>query len=286
MGGRRISPRLFPLVLVHGALMSAWVILFLVQSLLISARRRRLHMKLGWGAVVVALGVTITGLMVAVQSVRPVPDVPFWGMAYRQFLLVMLAEVTLFAAFVLAGVSFRKRPAIHRPMMLLASLEHSRWRHGADADTLPGLWRGRTDGNLWPHLHSGGTIPLGGLPADEGYRWMACRRLRHHGCVLFRGFGVRRERALEPLGQRFLQHLDPLAEGPQRAARRGAAHDPRGLDQTSHMGSDDSPVRNRPDRLWLRCRWTRQSLPQHDLLAARGCDDQRRRIRRAHVPRW
>ena len=122
MEGRKISAQLFPLVVVHGTLMTAWVVMFLIQSLLISTRKRRLHMKLGWGAIGVALGVAITGFMVAVQSVRPVPDVPFWGMAYRQFLLVMLAEVTLFTLFVLAGVLSRKRPEIHRAMMLLASL--------------------------------------------------------------------------------------------------------------------------------------------------------------------
>jgi hypothetical protein len=122
MGGRTISPELFLLVLVHGAAMTAWMILFLIQSLLIPTRNRRLHMKLGWGAIAVASVVTISGFMVAVQSVRPVPEVPFWGMAYRQFLLVMLAEVTLFTVFVLAGVLSRKRPEIHRAMMLLASL--------------------------------------------------------------------------------------------------------------------------------------------------------------------
>jgi len=122
LAGRRISPELFPLVVVHGALMTAWVALFLVQSLLIPTRKRRLHMRLGWVAIGVALGVSITGFMVAVQSVRPVPQVPFWGMAYRQFLLVMLAEVALFTFFVLAGVLYRKRPEVHRAMMLLASL--------------------------------------------------------------------------------------------------------------------------------------------------------------------
>ena len=43
-------------------------------------------------------------------------------MAYRQFMLVMLSEVALFTLFVLAGVYFRKRPKIHKAMMLLASL--------------------------------------------------------------------------------------------------------------------------------------------------------------------
>ena len=122
MGGRTISPQLLPLVIVHGVAMTAWVMLFLIQALLIPTRNRRLHMKLGWGAIAIAFVVSISGFMVAVQSVRPVPEIPFWGMAYRQFLLVMLAEVALFTIFVLAGVLTRKRPERHRAMMLLASL--------------------------------------------------------------------------------------------------------------------------------------------------------------------
>ena len=121
-GGRKISPDLFHLVLVHGTLMTAWMVLFLVQALLISSNRRRLHMKLGWLGVAVAAGVTVSGSMLAVQSVRAIPTIPFFGMAYRQFLLVMLVEIAVFASFVLAGVLFRKRPEKHRPMMLLASL--------------------------------------------------------------------------------------------------------------------------------------------------------------------
>ena len=122
MEGRKISPQLVTLVLVHGTAMTAWLILFFAQSLLISARKVRLHMKLGWVASAVALVVSGTGFMVAVQSVRPVPAIPFWGMAYRQFLMVMLAEVSLFTLFILAGVLSRKKPKIHRSMMLLASL--------------------------------------------------------------------------------------------------------------------------------------------------------------------
>src|SRR6202165_1132283 len=48
MGGPKISPQLLSLVIVHGAAMTAWVVLFLVQALLIPARKLRLHMKLGW----------------------------------------------------------------------------------------------------------------------------------------------------------------------------------------------------------------------------------------------
>jgi hypothetical protein len=122
MAGRKISPQLFPLVLVHGAAMTAWMILFLVQSLLIATRNRKLHMKLGWSALTIAPVIAVAGFMVAVQSVRRVPMLPFWGMDYRQFLLIMLTEVALFSLFVVAALLTRKRREVHRAMMLLASL--------------------------------------------------------------------------------------------------------------------------------------------------------------------
>src|ERR1044072_7820402 len=50
MEGRKISPQLVTLVLVHATAMTAWLILFFAQSLMISARKLRLHMKLGWVA--------------------------------------------------------------------------------------------------------------------------------------------------------------------------------------------------------------------------------------------
>lgn len=121
-GDRTISPGILPLVRVHAAAMSAWVILFLAQSLLIRTRNHRLHMKLGWSALVIASTIGSTGALIAVRSVKADPDFQFWGMEYRQFLLVMLAEVGLYTSFVMAGLWFRKRPETHRSMMLLASL--------------------------------------------------------------------------------------------------------------------------------------------------------------------
>src|SRR4029453_12886556 len=82
----------------------------------------RVHMKLGWLAVAVAVVASASGFAVGVESVRPVPAIPFWGMAYRQFMMIMLSEMCLFTLFVLAGVLSRKKPRVHRTMMLLATL--------------------------------------------------------------------------------------------------------------------------------------------------------------------
>lgn len=122
--GRIIAPAIFPIVVVHGLAITAWYVLSLVQALLIAVKNRRLHMKLGWCAAGIAPVVAISALMVAVRSVRadPDPNDLFFGMLYSNFLLVMLAEAAVFSLFVLAGILTRKRPAIHRAMMMLASL--------------------------------------------------------------------------------------------------------------------------------------------------------------------
>ena len=122
-GGRVIDPSIFRLDLIHGLAIASWFLLFFTQSLLISVRNRKLHFKLGWSAVAIAAAILITGPWVAIRSVQVTPqDFHFFGMLYSRFLLVMFAEIGLYTAFVAAGVLTRKKPKIHRPAMVLASL--------------------------------------------------------------------------------------------------------------------------------------------------------------------
>ena len=121
-GGDPISPGMFPFVIVHGVAVTAWSILLLVQALLIAGRRRQIHIRIGLGAIALAVIIVISGFLVAVRSVQASPLVIFWGMEYRQFLLVMLTEVASFGLFFLVGFLNRKRPARHRAMMVLATM--------------------------------------------------------------------------------------------------------------------------------------------------------------------
>ena len=95
---------------------------FFVQALLISTHNRRLHMTLGWGVVGIAALIVVTGPLVATRSLQVDPSQVVFDWPSRQFLLVMYTEIALFAVFVTMGVLNRKRPRIHRPMMLMASL--------------------------------------------------------------------------------------------------------------------------------------------------------------------
>ena len=120
--GSPIAPVMLAIVVAHSSAIFAWFVMFFVQALLISTHNRRVHMTLGWGVVGIAALILVTGPLVAFRSIKVAPEQVIFDWPGPQFLLVMYTEIALFAAFVTVGVLNRKRPRIHRPMMLMASL--------------------------------------------------------------------------------------------------------------------------------------------------------------------
>lgn len=119
--GSPINPAMLAAIVAHSSAVFAWFLLFFVQSLLIATQNRRLHMKLGWSVLVIASMIAVTGPVVAIRSTS-LESITVFDWPARPFLLVMLTEIALYVIFVAIGVLNRKRPRIHRPMMLLASL--------------------------------------------------------------------------------------------------------------------------------------------------------------------
>ena len=111
------------LLILHGVGMTAWMLLFLIQPLLIVAGNRRLHMLLGRVGALLAACVFFLGFRVGIEAARVNPsDMRLWGLAPKDFMAVPIIAIVMFAGFVLAGIWNRRRPAVHRPMMLLAVL--------------------------------------------------------------------------------------------------------------------------------------------------------------------
>ena len=121
-GGGEITRQIVPLVVVHGLAMFSWIVLFLVQSIFILNGNPRLHMRIGVGGAVLAGVIVPLGSVSAILSARHNPELyqPFAGA--RFFLATMLGEMLAFGVLVGVAVIYRRRPEIHRPMMLLASL--------------------------------------------------------------------------------------------------------------------------------------------------------------------
>lgn len=121
--GREITPPIRTLVITHGIAMTAWLGLLLAQPTLIAARKHRLHMQLGKLGALLAAVILITGIWLAIRTtaVTP-PEVILFGLAPKPFMAVPFISVVIFAIFVALGVMYRRKPHIHRSMMLLATL--------------------------------------------------------------------------------------------------------------------------------------------------------------------
>jgi hypothetical protein len=112
---------LTPLILVHAAAFSLWVLLFLSQTVLIRTRRFTVHQRLGQFGVALAALMVVLGLVTAAQQValgRPVPS----GIPPLQWFAVPVFDIVTFAGFVAAGYAMRRHPQTHKRLMLLATV--------------------------------------------------------------------------------------------------------------------------------------------------------------------
>ncbi|MGI8837616.1 MAG: hypothetical protein ACR2H4_13410 [Pyrinomonadaceae bacterium] len=112
---------LMPLLHLHGIVFSAWLALFLVQTTLVAAHRTDIHRRLGIlggtiAAFMILIGVT-TAVIRASQGATPLP-----GISPLSFLVVPLGDMFVFAILVGAGFYYRRRPDVHKRLMLLATI--------------------------------------------------------------------------------------------------------------------------------------------------------------------
>ena len=114
------------IVQVHGIIMTAWVVLFIVQVTLVAKRRTKTHQRLGiLGAGLAAL-VFIVGIVTAVYAAaRFVNDpslVPLGAPLPLPFLIIPIGDMVIFAILISIALYYRKRLDIHKRLMLLAGI--------------------------------------------------------------------------------------------------------------------------------------------------------------------
>jgi hypothetical protein len=110
------------LVHAHGMLMSAWIVLFATQALLIARRRPDLHRRLGVaGAALAPTLVLIGSLTVAAAIHRRFPEAGALRFG-RIFVEFDGLSLWLFGAMVCAALLWRRRPEVHKRLMLIATV--------------------------------------------------------------------------------------------------------------------------------------------------------------------
>lgn len=102
--------RIVLLLSFHGAVFYTWMLLFVVQSALVRRRNLRLHRLLGWFGAVDALLIVVMGLWASFAEHAP-------------FAAECIGVVSMagFGVPVTLAVLWRKRPAYHRRLMLIAT---------------------------------------------------------------------------------------------------------------------------------------------------------------------
>ena len=107
-----------PLVRLHGALFTGWVLLFIAQTALVASHRLSVHRRLGVAGAMLAAAMVLVGTFTAVATAKrggaPV------GVDPLAFLAIPIFDMVLFATFVTAALVLRRNKDTHKRLMLLA----------------------------------------------------------------------------------------------------------------------------------------------------------------------
>lgn len=117
------SPQLTASLLAHGLAFSAWMVLLVVQTSLVAANRTDVHRRLGVVGVVLAMLMMVLGAYVAISRTASGLTLSPPGVSPLAFLTVSLGALVVFPALLGSAIWFRKRPDIHKRLVLIATLE-------------------------------------------------------------------------------------------------------------------------------------------------------------------
>jgi hypothetical protein len=114
------------IVQVHGIVMTAWVVLFIVQVTLVAKRRTKVHQQLGilgagLAALVFIVGI-LTGLYAAARALNAPNLLPAGSPPPLPFLIIPLGDMVVFGILITAALYYRKRLDIHKRLMLVAAI--------------------------------------------------------------------------------------------------------------------------------------------------------------------
>jgi len=109
---------------IHGAVFSLWILLFIAQTSLVSLNRVDLHRRLGMLGFGLACLMVVLGLLAASDQLARHTANPGTETVeeVRAFYAIPLASILMFSTFVCFGYRNRIRPAVHKRLMLFATL--------------------------------------------------------------------------------------------------------------------------------------------------------------------
>lgn len=109
---------------IHGAVFTAWMLLLVAQAALVRADRRDLHRSLGVAGAALAVLMVWVGAWAALGVAVRFEATGFrpHGLTPIQFLSTQLNMVLQFAVLVGLAIALRRRPDVHKRLMVLATI--------------------------------------------------------------------------------------------------------------------------------------------------------------------
>jgi hypothetical protein len=125
LAGMVRAPLPSPIIHIHGAIFTSWIILLIVQTGLVSARRVDIHKKLGLFGFGLACVMVVLGLLASVnalsrQVVSNVSPIP--GLDARTFFAIPIGDMIIFATLIYLGWALRFKGAEHKRLVLIATI--------------------------------------------------------------------------------------------------------------------------------------------------------------------
>ena len=113
------APLPSPIIHVHGAVFSCWILLLITQTSLVSAGRVDIHRRLGIAGFVLACLMVVVGVLAATDSLMrragPVGRDP------QFFFIIPLTDMVVFATLIALAFRNRTNPAVHKRLIYVAT---------------------------------------------------------------------------------------------------------------------------------------------------------------------
>jgi hypothetical protein len=107
-----------PVVHIHGAIFTTWVLLFIVQTALVAQRRVALHRTLGVAGAALAAAMVMSGTTIRIWEARLQEGLDIT--ASPLLLIWRMSDMLIFTTFVIAAMALRRNKEAHKRLMVLA----------------------------------------------------------------------------------------------------------------------------------------------------------------------
>jgi hypothetical protein len=120
LAGMVTAPLPNRLIHIHGAVFTLWMVLLLVQTGLISAKKVRWHKQLGLFGFGLAVAMLVLGSLAATDALRR-GSAPL-GLTAKTFYVVPITDMLVFGVLVFFAYRARFQPTAHKRLILIATI--------------------------------------------------------------------------------------------------------------------------------------------------------------------